>query len=141
MRARHIPVALAAALVQQATADGSPLRVEVFTLSTVPLTNVRGATVSYVDAVELLEQHLSANLPADPRQAQALAAQRMAALGPQLRARAGAAAAGLARAAQLGVDQVPAVVFDGRWVVYGMTDIDAARRVFDTKARQLGTKR
>ena len=70
-----------------------------------------------------------------------MAAQRMAALGPQLRLRAGSGAAGLARAAQLGVSQVPAVVFDGRSVVYGVTDVDVARRIFDMHARQPGTKR
>lgn len=137
MRARCIAVLLATIAVRHAAvADGAPPRVEVFTLSTVPLTNVRGATVHYVDSVALLEQHLSANLPSDPQQARALAAQRMAALGSHLRAHAAAGAIGLARAAKLGVDRAPATVFDGRWVVYGVTDVDAARRIFHAKTRQ-----
>ena len=147
MTARCLGELLATIAVHHAAmADGaspwsaSP-RIEVFTLSTVPLTNVRRATVHLLDSVALLEQQLSANLPSDPQQARAMAAQRMAALGPQLRIRAGAGAAGLARAAQLGVSQVPAIVFDGRSVVYGVTDVDAARRIFDMQATQPGTKR
>ena len=142
MRARWLGVLLAAIAVHHAAmADGASARIEVFTLSTVPLTNVRGATVHFLNSVLLLEQQLSANLPSDPQQARTMAAQRMAALGPQLRLRAGAGAAGLARAAQLGVSQVPAVVFDGRSVVYGVTDVDVARRIFDMHARPPGTKR
>ena len=130
-----------AAMADGASPWSASPRIEVFTLSTVPLTNVRGATVHFLDSVLLLEQQLSANLPSDPQQARTMAAQRMAALGPQLRLRAGSGAAGLARAAQLGVSQVPAVVFDGRSVVYGVTDVDVARRIFDMHARQPGTKR
>jgi len=89
--------------------------------------------VYYLDAVVLLEQHLSAHLPTDPTQAQTLVAQRIAALGPQLEARARAGAEGLARAAQLGVQRAPAIVFDGKWAVYGITDVDAARRTFSAR--------
>jgi integrating conjugative element protein (TIGR03757 family) len=107
--------------------------VEVFTLSTLPVTNAQGASVYYLDSVSLLEQHLSLNLPTDPTQAQAMVTQRMAALGPQLDARARAGAAGLARAAQLGVQRAPAIVFDGKWAVYGLTDVEAARRTFSSR--------
>jgi integrating conjugative element protein (TIGR03757 family) len=142
MRVRTLATALTAVVMQQtALAEGAAALVEVFTLSTLPLANSGGTTVYYVDSVVLLEQHLSANLPSDPRQAQAIATQRVAVLGPQLRARVGAGAAGLARAAQLGVDRAPAVVFDGQWVVYGITDIDTARRIFDAKTKHVGSKR
>ena len=104
--------------------------VEVFTLSTLPLTNVRDAVVYYVDTISLLKQQLSTGLPPDPRRAQALATQRIASLGAQLQSQARAGANGLARAAQLGVQRAPAIVFEGRWVVYGLTDVDAARRVY-----------
>lgn len=104
--------------------------VEVFTLSTLPLTNVGTATVHYVDAVALLEQHLSVGLPPDPVRAQQLVAQRIAALGPELKTRVRSGASGLARAAQLGVHRAPAVIFEGRWAVYGITDVEAARRIF-----------
>lgn len=104
--------------------------VEVFTTSTLPVTNARDATVYYLDAIALLEQHLSLNLPPDPARAQQLVAQRIAALGPELESRTRSGAAGLARVAQLGLQRAPAIVFDGKWAVYGMTDVDAARRVF-----------
>jgi integrating conjugative element protein (TIGR03757 family) len=140
MRVRSIAATLLA-LVHQLASAGVASQVEVFTLSTVPLTNASGATVHYLDAVALLEQHLSASLPTDPQQAQALAGQRITALGPQLKARAAAGATGLARAAQLGICRAPAIVFDGRWVVYGLTDVAAARRVFEATASGAETTR
>lgn len=109
--------------------------VEVFTLSTLPVTNARGATVFYLDAVTQLEQQLSQDLPADPVQAQAEAARRISALGPQLQARVRAGADGLARAGQLGVQRIPAIVFDGRSIVYGLLDVEAARRFLARSAQ------
>ena len=79
--------------------------VEVFTTSTLPVTNARDATVYYLDAIALLEQHLSLNLPQDPARAQQLVAQRIAALGPELESRTRSGAAGLARVVQLGLQQ------------------------------------
>lgn len=127
---RHLLCTIAALVALHGSlARAADEMVEVFTLSTLPLAHVGSATVYYVDGVALLEQHLSANLPADPARAQQLVAQRMAALGPQLEARTRSGAAGLARAAQLGVQRVPAIVFGGRWAVYGVTDVDTARRI------------
>lgn len=131
MAMHRVGFVLAAFLaLQDAHAGAAAPAVEVFTLSTLPLTNLGAATVHYVDAVALLEQHLSAGLPPDPVRAQQLVAQRIAALGPELNARVRSGAGGLARAAQLGVQRVPAVVFEGRWAVYGLTDVAAARRIF-----------
>jgi integrating conjugative element protein (TIGR03757 family) len=130
MSLRHTLAGIGALLaLHVALANAAEPGVEVFTLSTLPVTNARDASVYYVDSVVLLEQHLSSNLPPDPRQAQEIVSRRMAALGPQLEARASAGATGLARAAQLGVHRAPAIVFDGKWAVYGVTDVDAARRV------------
>ena len=119
-------------------AQGTSVRVpvEVFTVSSYPIVNARGAPVHDLDSAARLEHELSANLPGDPAQAHALVAQRMTALGPQLQQRAQQAAMGLARAAQLRVDRVPAIVFDDRWVVYGVTDVDTARRIYSTRARR-----
>lgn len=118
------------------TASAAEPTVEVFGLSTMPLTNLGDARVYYLDTVRLLEQSLSAGLPTDPVRAQAVAAQRMAALGPALRQRAEDGGTGLARAAQLGVNRAPAIVFDGQWVVYGLTDVAAARRVFAARVKR-----
>ena len=105
-------VAVLLALSGRTTTAAEPA-VEVFTTSTLPVTNARDAAVYYVDAITLLEQHLSLNLPPDPVRAQQLVAQRMTALGPELESRTRSGAAGLARAAQLGLQRAPAVVFDG----------------------------
>ena len=110
--------------------DAAEPAVEVYTLSTLPVINARDATVYYLDAIALLEQHLSQNLPPDPARAQQLVTQRMAALGPEFASRTRAGAAGLARVAQLGLQRAPAIVFDGKLAVYGITDVDVARRLF-----------
>jgi len=130
MAMRRVMLVVAAVLALPAQAGAAEPAVEVFTLSTLPLTNARDATVRYVDALALLEQHLSMSLPPDPARAQQLVAQRMTALGPDLQSRARAGATALARAAQLGVQRAPAIVFEGKWAVYGITDVDTARRVF-----------
>lgn len=104
--------------------------VEVFTTSTMPVTNAHNATVYYLDAIALLEQHLTLNLPPDAARAQQVVTQRMAALGPELESRTRSGFAGLARVAQLSLQRAPAIVFNGKWAVYGITDVDAARRVF-----------
>ena len=36
------------------------------------------------------------------------------------------AAVGLAKAMQYGIDRYPAIVFDGKAVVYGLTDLNSA---------------
>jgi integrating conjugative element protein (TIGR03757 family) len=116
------------------TSSASP--VEVFGTSTMPFTNVGSAQVYYLDSISQLEAYLSSNLPADPKQAQAIAQQRMQVMGPQLQERAQNGATGLSRALQIGIDRAPAVVFSSKWVVYGLTDVDLARRIFAAKAAQ-----
>jgi integrating conjugative element protein (TIGR03757 family) len=46
------------------------------------------------------------------------------------------AAFGLAKAAQYGVDRYPAIVFDGRAVVYGVTDLVDAVERYETWQRE-----
>jgi integrating conjugative element protein (TIGR03757 family) len=133
-RGRLLPAAILALLA--APANARDASVEAFTVSSYPIVNARGAPVHDLDSVMRLEHELSANLPADPSQAHALVAQRMAALGPELQQRAQQAATGLERAAQVRVERVPAIVFDGRWVVYGVTDVDTARRIYASRARR-----
>ena len=131
MALRHAIGFIAAVLaLHGAPVSAAEPAVEVFTLSTLPVTNARDATVYCLDAIALLEQHLSLSLPPDPARAQQLVAQRMAALGPELASRTRAGATGLARVAQLGLQRAPAIVFDGTWAVYGITDVDVARQLF-----------
>ena len=70
---------------------------------------------------------MSADPAAAARQAQALLNQ----LGEDyLRERVETAYRGRLRAAELGVDRLPAVVFDGEAVVYGVTDLAEAVRLY-----------
>lgn len=92
-----------------------------------PLTNLAGARLVLLDAPERLEQQLSAGLPADPRQAAALMQQRLrSASAQQLGRDLAKAHQDVADAWSLGVTKVPAVVVDGRYVVYGQPDVAAA---------------
>ncbi|KTT49724.1 thioredoxin [Pseudomonas oryzihabitans] len=92
-----------------------------------PLTNLAGARVVLLDAPERLEQQLSEGLPADPRQAAALMQQRLrSASAQQLSRDLVKAHQDVADAWSLGVTKVPAVVVDGRYVVYGQSDVAAA---------------
>jgi integrating conjugative element protein (TIGR03757 family) len=139
-RAFAASIALAAASALGGTAaQAAGARVEAFSVGALPMVNARDASVHHVDALLRLEQQLSANLPSDPSRAHAVVAQRIAMLGPRLEHAVREGSAGLARCAQLGIQRVPAIVFDGRWVVYGVTDVDAARRIFS--ARTLGNRR
>lgn len=116
-------------------AQGAQPTVEVFTLSTIPLTNTTGATVHYLDTVSLLEQQLSADLPQDPERAAAVARERMARMGAGLTRAAQQGAQSLARAAFAGVDRVPVVVFNGQWAVYGVPDVAEAQRLYLARAQ------
>lgn len=78
-------------------------------------------------AAARFEDQLSEGLSADPATAQAQVRQRLQALGPGIEARLREAFGGLVRADQLGIDRLPAVVFDdGQAVVYGVTDLSTA---------------
>jgi len=83
-------------------------------------------TVYAVDGIARFERALSEQLPGAPGPAQRLVAQRLARLDQAASRQLQLAATGLAKAAQYGVDRLPAIVIDGRWVVYGLTDVRAA---------------
>lgn len=103
-----------------------PHRVEVFANSAMLLTHADGATVYLLDGLQLLEAQLSQGLPTTESEATRVARERMQRLGNQVQARAANAAQGMALAAQYGIDRIPAVVIDGRAIVYGVTDVQKA---------------
>ena len=115
---------------------GERLSLEVFTAAEFPVSGqddrrLQGATVTVyaVDDLEQFETTLSQNLPADAGAAKAEALRRIGELDDARMAPAKDAAIGLAKAVQYGVDRYPAIVLDGRAVVYGVTDlVDAAAR-------------
>ena len=95
-----------------------------FTLSSIPLRAGVGATVHVLDARDAHAEAFGADLPDDPERALAEVKRRMAtAEGRAALERIAAAAAGNALASRLGIEKVPAVVVDGRYVVYGVRDV------------------
>ena len=109
---------------------GNKLSIEVFTASGRPVIGagherLQNAIVTTyaVDGLERFESGLSDGLPTDPEAAKAEALRRIQHLDDARIASARSTAAGLAKAVQYGIDRHPAIVFDGRAVVYGVTDL------------------
>ncbi|AHK80127.1 hypothetical protein M911_14315 [Ectothiorhodospira haloalkaliphila] len=125
-------------LMKPVQADPGPSQIEVFVApEQVDQVSGRGAIearypglpiqVFDLGAAERFEDQLSEGLSADPATAQAQVRERLQALGPGIEARLREAFGGLVRADQLGIDRLPAVVFDdGQAVVYGVTDLPTA---------------
>ena len=98
-----------------------------FTLSSMPLRASVGAQVHVLDARDGYAEAFGADLPDDPERALAEARRRMSSpAGRAALARIAAAAAGNALAGRLRIERLPAVVVDGRYVVYGVRDVARA---------------
>ena len=122
---------------------GEVLGVEVFTTAGRPVTGAAddrlravGVTTYAVDGLERFESRLSEGLPADAKAAKAEALRRVQQLDDVHLAPAKSAAIGLAKAVQYGVDRYPAIVFDRRSVVYGVTDLVEALDRYDAWQRE-----
>lgn len=117
-----------AAAIEIATASTN---VSVLTVATLPIVNADGANVYYVDGLTRLENIMSQALPKTEAEAKAMLEQRLAAMGKEaLQAQARNAADGIALAITHRIERVPAIIFDGRAVVYGVNDVAAARRFY-----------
>ena len=79
-----------------------------------------------LNGIQLIETELSKGLTGQPDQSKRLVLQRIQMLDDQTRTRMQRSAVGLARAMQYGIDRFPAIVFDGKVVVYGVIDLNAA---------------
>lgn len=125
-----------ASCVGAATAQPAPVsplqprKVEVFANSAMHIANPGSAVIYRLDALALLDEELSAGLPADEAQAMAIAQQRLRRMADVIRTRAGNAAQGLEAAMQYGIERIPAIVIDGQDVVYGVTDVDRALQLW-----------
>lgn len=122
---------------------GDALVIEVFSTSEQPIVGaererLRTVTItSYaVDGLERFESGLSEGLAVDPDAAKAAALRRIQRLDDARMAPAKDAAFGLAKAVQYGVDRYPAIVFDGRAVVYGVTDLVQALDRYEAWQRE-----
>lgn len=117
-----------------AVSPGSAVRMEVFTttdceVAGLSVTKINEQTedidlqVYHLNMIQLVEAELSSNLPTDPHQAKQIALQRFQQLDGQSTSAVQNTAVGLAKAMQYDIDRYPAIVFDGRVVVYGLTDL------------------
>jgi len=105
------------------------LGIDFFTASERPIVGVgherlesANFTTYAVDGLDRFQSMLSDGLPADPETAKEEVLRRIQELDDAQKAPAKNAAVGLAKAIQYGVDRYPAIVFDERAVVYGVTD-------------------
>ena len=90
-----------------------------------------------LDDQQRLEEQLSRELPADPRQAEATIQRYLASpAGRHLQNDLALAHHGVTDAWSLGVEKLPAVVVDSRYVVYGEPDVTKAVTLID-RARSL----
>ncbi|WP_430446290.1 MAG: TIGR03757 family integrating conjugative element protein [Pseudomonas piscis] len=93
--------------------------------------------VILLDDQERLENQLSRNLPPNPQQA-TIAAQRMmkSAEGIRLIGELAKAQQGLTDAWSAGIEKIPAVVVDRKYVVYGQPDVAVALKAIERSRRQ-----
>ena len=127
--------------LQAATPGDSVTIVEVFTTSE---QNVRSDShaetihphqgidlqVYLLDVIQQFESVLSNELTTDSKQAKQVALQRITLLDAKAIAAIQQSAIGLAKAMQYGLDRYPAIVFDNKAVVFGMTDLESALETY-----------
>jgi integrating conjugative element protein (TIGR03757 family) len=92
---------------------------------------MKHATVYRLDRIDELQKALSQQLPGDPEKAKQLALRRFQRMDAQLSHQLENATKGLVQALQYGINRYPAIVFDGHAVIYGITDIETAARLYD----------
>ncbi len=118
-------------LYQSIEASELPGSIEVFTDSLHPVQSDAAATSVYViDRIDRLQQELSNDLPTDPEIAKQMALRHLQRVDARLSGELENAATGLVKAMQYGLDRYPATVFDGQFVVYGVTDLVAATQLY-----------
>ncbi|MCP5414123.1 MAG: TIGR03757 family integrating conjugative element protein [Chromatiaceae bacterium] len=109
-------------------------RLEVFTDRRHPVAHTEAftdVTVYRLDGLALAQDQLSEGLPGDPQEAARIAAQRLDAQ-PMLSEQMMQAGQGLTLAhLQYRLDRYPAIVFDGATVIYGVTDLAIAYRLYE----------
>jgi integrating conjugative element protein (TIGR03757 family) len=123
--ARALPRLAAASACAVATC-ASATNIWVVTDREHPVTHADSARVIELDAPASFETALSRHLPSDPKRAAVIVRQRLEAGGSALQHRLTAAYQGVTDAWSLGITRVPAVIVDGRYVVYGVPDVDRA---------------
>jgi len=118
--------------------DQSP-HIEIFTTENRPISGVTvylekhpwaNLQVHKLDAIERLENQLSSGLSVRPDEAKRQALQRLQRISSDTQEQLERTARALAAAAQLGIEKYPAIVFDHKVVIYGLTDLPLALSVY-----------
>ncbi|HBY1214584.1 MULTISPECIES: TIGR03757 family integrating conjugative element protein [Enterobacteriaceae] len=125
----RFPSAVASALcvaLGLASQAASAAEVTVFTDRSATLTSADNANVVRLDAAQEIEASLAADLPTDPQRAQTIVQERLKQGGTRLQRDLASAYQGVVDAWSLSVSTVPAVVIDGRYVIYGEPDVARA---------------
>ncbi len=131
---KHVYLLAPVGLALLVTANGVVMAgeqptIEVFTAAALPITaDVKAARVDVyeIDGIERFEAGVSRGLPVNADAARRSAQGRLGRLKEGQLQRVQRTARGLVKAMQYGVDRYPAIVLDGRAVVYGVTDLKAA---------------
>lgn len=132
----HFPVITAALLASCITNVHAAEEVWVITDRAHALSNHQDALVTLLDEQQILEERLTALLPKSPQQAAKAFEELMASPeGRQLNQQLAKAQQAKAKAWSLGIDKVPAVVVDQRYVVYGEPNVQRALQLIE-QARQ-----
>ncbi len=138
-RSRLMPTCLLMAIPTLACASAAPERIDAFGTTTnefvgigqlhrrLPEADIR---VSQIDGIERAKVTLSGNLTGDRRRARHTALENLRQLGLDERKQMHQAADALVLAWRYGVHRYPAVVFDGHYVIYGITDLVTAYELF-----------
>ena len=113
----------------QAATRVTPTQIEVFVTSGQAINAIDSfrdhhpkiiVEIHKLDAIKQLEDLLSKGLPSDPAKAKDWALKRLQTLSQTELEQ---SARSLAKAVQYGLEKYPAIVFDGEFVVYGLTDL------------------
>lgn len=135
---RVVMFILSVGVVLPIQADPKPT-IEVFTTDEFPLINSAGIQHAFasLDEAERLTAELGKDLGSDPDIAKKKVMQQVnTPRGQELLQAIPKAYDRTARAMMLGVQRLPAVVFDGRVVIYGQTDLSAALAQYQAHKQQ-----
>ncbi|WP_162846528.1 TIGR03757 family integrating conjugative element protein [Corticibacter populi] len=116
--------------------------VEVFANSAMPIRAGQAAQrtqlqIFRVDDVQLIEEEINVGVPASEAAAMAHLQRQEAAIRRKYQARIQQASTGMSRAIAYRLSRIPAVVINQKFVLYGITDIDAAADLFQQRQANL----
>ncbi len=146
----HFLLLLWPTLVPTAWAETSsePARVDVFVTRTMPVAGAErlqqqlpdsAIRVHTIDGIEHITTTLEQNLPGDAHAAQRAALKRLQQFGKREREILQHAADALVLAWRYQLQRYPAVVFDRHWIIYGVTDLEIAYRLYQQRRGEGGT--